>query len=458
MVKKTKRKKTLSHNGHSHESLRFPKGFLWGASTSAHQVEGGNIHNDWWAWEQKRGKIKNDDRSSKATDHYHRFEEDFDIAAASHHNAHRFSIEWSRIEPREREWNWEEVDHYRAVLKALKKRKIKTMVTLHHFTNPVWIAESGGWENHHTAAAFARYAEFIAEHLGEYIDFWITINEPVIYTVQGYAVAEWPPETKSFFKGFRVFRHLAQGHKLAYREIHAEMNKQHRRARVGIAQNVISLVSYRKTFRDYLYVRFSEYVWNDLFFTFTKGTHDFIGVNYYFHQRVRRNHDGKYIFVSTRKEKRESSDLGWEIYAPGIFEVLIDLQKYGLPMYITENGIAAVNDDKRSRFIVSHLKEVYHAIKAGVDVRGYFYWSLLDNFEWDKGFEPRFGLVEVDYKTLKRTPRPSSYLYAHICKENAITHDLLRFIGHGARPEEPLLEEELLEKNTDTDEYGNPSS
>ncbi len=441
MPSKKPAKKKKKHDEHSHGPLKFPRGFLWGAATSAHQVEGGNIHNDWWLWEQKKGNVKNNDQSGKATDHYNRYEEDFDWAKSLDHNAHRLSIEWSRIEPEEGKWNFDEVAHYRNVLKALRKRKLKAMLTLHHFTNPAWIAKQGGWNNSDTPRYFARYATFIAEHLGEYVDFWVTINEPIIYIGQGYGMADWPPQRKSFFAAAGAFLRLSKGHQLAYKAIHAQLDEKGRKKKrkkivqVGIAKNQLSITMYRNRFIDYLYVRVSEFVWNDLFFLWTRLKYfDFIGVNYYFHQRVKRAKGRGFIYVDVRsEEKRESSDLGWEVFAPGLFNVLMDLRKYKKPMYVTENGISTTNDDKRVRYIVVHLKELYHALEAGLDVKGYFHWSLLDNFEWSQGFTPRFGLIEVNYKTFKRTPRPSAFIYSQICRDNEIDHELLRFLGHGVK-------------------------
>ncbi len=429
--KKKAAAKKASQKKVSEEALQFPKGFLWGTATSAHQVEGNNINNDWWSWEQKKGSIENDDVSGKAVDHYNRYEEDYDWVAKFNHDIHRLSIEWSRIQPEEDEWNWEEVEHYRSVLQALKKRKVKAMVTLHHFTLPQWLAKKGGWECDQAPQYFAAFAEFIAEHLGEYIHFWTTLNEPVIYVEQCYLHANWPPQKKSRWAAYRALKNLAKGHKEAYREIHAEMKKQNRKAQVGIANNMISLVSYHNRFIDYLIVRVTEYLWNQYFYSLTKQCHDFLGVNYYLHQRLYRAKGKRYALVDVKKEHRESSDLGWEVFAPGIFEALMELKKYNKPIYITENGIAAVDDEKRVRFIIAYLKEIYHAIQAGVDVRGYIHWSLLDNFEWDKGFTPRFGLIHINYKTLKRTPRPSAYVYAEICRDNAIEPELLKYLGHG---------------------------
>ena len=419
------------HKGHDHKPLVFPKYFLWGTSTSAYQVEGGIHNNDWALWEQKKGRVENNDRAGEATDHYNRYEEDFDLAKQLHTDAHRLSIEWSRIEPEEGYWNWDEIEHYRNVLKSLKERKIKVMLTLHHFTNPLWLTQRGGWLDKESPQLFARYVEFVAEHLGDLVDYWVTINEPMVYAAQSYAVGEWPPQKRSKWLTWKVIRNMARAHKLAYHEIHAEMEKQHRKAKIGIAKNAISFVAQTRALTNFLYMRISEYVWNDLFFSLTKNKHDFLGINYYFHQRLIRDKKGRFIFVDITKEQREHSDLGWEVFAPGLYNVVMNAKRRNLPIYITENGIATINDDKRIRFIVSHLKELYHAIQAGADVRGYFHWSLLDNFEWSQGFAPRFGLVEVDYKTMERTVRKSAEAYGDICKSNEISHDLLRFIGHG---------------------------
>ena len=418
---------------HSHKPLTFPKGFLWGASTSSHQVEGNNIHNDWWAWEQNHKHFK---KSGMATDHYNRYEEDFDIAQAHAHNAHRLSIEWSRIEPKQGEWDWDAVEHYRRVLTALQNRNIKVMLTLHHFTTPQWLTKRGGWSHKETAILFAGYAEFVAQHLGNLVDSWITINEPMVYVGQSYIAGEWPPQHKnSYLETYRVLRNMARAHKLAYDRIHKAVRKAHGEAKVGIAKNCFSFVSYSYKFTDYVRLRVSEFGWNHLFFSWTKKHHDFIGINYYFHQRQGRTQEGKFTVHDASRADRDRSDLGWEIYAPGLFQVLMIFRRYKLPIYITENGISTRNDDKRVRYILSHVKEVYHAIQAGVDVRGYFHWALLDNFEWAEGYTPRFGLVDINYDTLERTPKPSLKLYADIISHNGITHELLRFLGHGVHYE-----------------------
>lgn len=420
---------------HIHETRKFPDGFLWGSAMSSHQVEGGNTKNDWYRWEGVPGHIADGQPSGQACDHYRRFEEDFDLAAKLHQNAHRLSLEWSRIEPEDGRWDMAEVEHYRRVLQALKKRGLKTMVTIWHFTLPAWFADRGGWQWHGSVNRFCRYAEFAAGALGDLVDFWITINEPMVYLGQGYQSGIWPPGKRSPLAYFGVFRRLAAAHRRAYRAIHGALDNARASVSVGIAQNVITFEPYRKhSLADILFIWFADKVFNHLFFGCTKNSHDFIGINYYFHYRI------KYIptklfqlFYEVHTENRETSDVGWELNPQGIFEAIMDMTRYKRPIYITENGLANADDGKRPRILVATVKEIYHAIKAGADVRGYFHWSLMDNYEWERGFSARFGLVAVDFASQKRTPRRSASVYAEICRENGIPHELLRFLGHGVR-------------------------
>ena len=417
-------------HAHHHEPLNFPKGFLWGTATSAHQVEGNNKASDWWEWEQKKGNIENNEISGKAADHYKRYEEDFDILKSLNNNTHRLGIEWARIEPEEGKWDEEAILHYHKVFKALKNRKIKIMLTVNHFTLPEWAAKNGGWEKSKTVRRYNRYVNKIAKEYSEYIDFWITLNEPIVYMSMSYIAGTWPPKGfRKFFKSTKVFFKLLKAHKKAYRTIRKHSNKP-----IGIAKNMISFVSYGGySFINFFYLKTLDFMWNRIFYILSKRYHDFFGVNYYFHQRLKRENVFSFPLVDIHEEDREHSDLGWEIYPEGIFHVLMNLKKYKKPIYITENGIAAENDSKRTRYIISHLIEIYHAIQSGVDVRGYYYWSLLDNFEWHEGFAPRFGLVGVNYKTMKRTPNQSAEIYAKIAKENKVGHELLFYLGHGLR-------------------------
>jgi beta-glucosidase len=421
--------------------LEFPKDFYWGSSTSAHQVEGNN-HNDWTEWEQKNchrlareakdywqsWQVKKFPEmlepenylSGWACDHYNRFEEDFDIAQSLHQNAHRFSIEWSRIEPENGKFNEKEIEHYRKVIKALKERNIEPFVTLWHWTNPVWISDSGGWENKNTVVYFARYVEKIVEELGQDIRFWITLNEPTVYLSKSFIVKVWPPQKRKLWAFFKAYKNLARAHNQAYQIIH----KTNKSCSVGLANN-ISFVEpkHRYCLADQLMSRGYRYFGGERMFNMTKNHCDFLSVQYYFHDvlciyNVLRYFSG--INHSQNEKKAKRTDLGWDIYPEGIYHVLSNLKKYDKPIYITENGLADAGDRKRKKFIEDHLFWLHKAIEEGVDVRGYFYWSLLDNFEWDKGFWPRFGLVAVGRKTMKRKIRKSAFEYAKICEASQL--------------------------------------
>ena len=420
---------------HIHETRKFPDGFLWGAATSSHQVEGGNDKNDWWDWEKKSGNIVDGTVSGAACGQYTRYEEDLDIAKSLHQNAHRLSIEWSRIEPEEGKWDMDAIVHYRRVLEAARARGLKVMLTCWHFTLPKWFAAKGGWESPEAIDRFVRYVELLAREYGDLVDQWLTINEPMVYLVQSYGIGVWPPGIRSQLKSIHVFGKMCLAHRRAYKAIHRVLDSKGGPVFVGVAQNVITFEPYRKqSLADTLFVWFADRMFNHQFFIWTKGAHDFIGINYYFHFRVKyRPTKPSQFFYEVHVENRETSDLGWEINAPAIFDAIMAMERYKLPIFITEHGVANADDGKRPRVLVAALKEVYHAIKAGVDIRGYFHWSLIDNFEWEKGYSGRFGLVAIDYLTQKRTPRRSAYVYADICQENGIPHTLLRFVGHGVR-------------------------
>jgi beta-glucosidase len=284
-------------------------------------------------------------------------------------------------------------------------------------------------------AYFRRYAEFCAREFGDLVDIWITINEPNVYLLQSYSAGVWPPGKRSFIAMVHVFGKLCIAHRAAYKAIHGVLDGRGKPVLIGAAMNIITFEPYRRfSFGDGMFVWIADRLFNRQFYLWTGGAHDFIGINYYFHYRVKyRPSKVAQFFYEVHTENREVSDLGWEINAPAIFDAIMSLTRYKKPIYVTEHGVANADDGKRPRIIVAALKEVYHAIRAGADVRGYFHWSLLDNYEWEKGFSGRFGLVAVDYRTLKRTPRRSAYVYADICRENGVPHDLLRFMGHGVR-------------------------
>jgi beta-glucosidase len=413
------------------QKLKFPAGFLWGAATSAHQVEGNN-RNDWTEWEKKNAErlakvtpekfadwqVKKFPEmltpenyiSGRACDHYNCYAEDFDIAKSLGHNAHRFSIEWSRIEPEEGKFDEQEIEHYRKVIKTIRERGMEPFVTLWHWTMPIWLEKKGGCHSQDFIEYFVRYAKYVTEELGNEIKFIVTLNEPTSVIANSYVAGIWPPQKKNIFSALKVYRILAEAHNAAYEELKKTKND----LKIGLANILQFLEPYNeKSVLDRLAAKVSNYYTNKKFYDMTSGRHDFLALQYYFHKRIK-------FLPGTKNEKKDVTDMGWEIYPEGIYHLIKNLQKYDLPIYITENGLADADDMKREKFIKEHLFWAHKAISEGADVRGYFHWSLLDNFEWDKGFWPRFGLVEIDYKTLERKIRPSAQEYAKICQNNEV--------------------------------------
>ncbi|MBI4158337.1 MAG: glycoside hydrolase family 1 protein [Candidatus Yanofskybacteria bacterium] len=435
------------------EILKFPNGFKWGSATSAHQIEGGN-HNDWTVWEKsservtqlkKEGKNPYDFISGRACDSYNRYEEDFDIAKKLNQNIHRFSIEWSRIEPEEGKFNEKEIEHYKRLIDALRDRGIEPMVTLWHFTNPIWFANKGGFLNKKSPEYFTRYAKYVVDNLKDRVGLWITFNEASsVWAGYSYILRLWPPQHKNLFEYQKARKNFIKAHILAYREIKSvydalsslptlNTGMSHNVA-VGIVEsNVYS--AHGNRWYEKIISRIYNYERNLYFWDKALPYYDFLGLNYY---HVDRLVPGSYRALLKQGWMPE---MNWEIYPEGIFHTLKDLSKFKKPIFITENGIADGTDQLREKFIKEHLRWVWQAIHDGADVRGYMYWSLLDNFEWHRGFEPRFGLVEinpvrgregsqrasasngVDYATLERKIRPSAYEYARICLTNQLEID-----------------------------------
>lgn len=413
----------------------WPANFLWGASTSAHQVEGGN-HNDWSEWEKShasylartaRERLRDQSRfigilpdqwesllneasqasnylSGNAADHYRRFGEDFDIAKQLGHTAHRFSIEWSRIEPTAGHINQREIAHYREVIMALRQRNIEPLVTLWHWTLPTWVARQGGFANKKTIADFNRYVETIVTALGNDVNFWITLNEPMVYAATSYFQGYWPPQIKNPLTYYRVVNHLIQAHRLAYRTI-KDINPA---AQIGIAKNNIAFQVANRWPDNLLLAYTADWWWNRRFLRAIRRCQDFIGLNNYGRNVINHGYN--------KNPHQHTSDMGWELYPSALYETLQPLRAYGVPIYITEHGLADADDSRRAWFIAESLAGVRRALAEGVDVRGYLHWSLLDNFEWDKGFWPRFGLVAIDYATQHRTIRSSAETLSEIMR------------------------------------------
>ncbi len=405
----------------------FPERFLWGASTSAHQVDG-NTKNQWSVWEEENAKslaaqaeyhygdlpswahIKDQAiapenyRSAVGTNHNSLYKLDFSLLKALNLNAYRFSIEWSRIEPKEGNWDPEAIAHYKEYFAELKKQGIEPLVTLFHFTLPVWFANKGGFERRANIKYFTRFVEKVMSEFGKDFKYVLTMNEPEVYVFESYLHGRWPPAYHGkLFRAHRVTRHLIVAHKKAARIIHASG----RRYKVSIAKN--SMYFYPGD--DALLTRVSaavmQYVQDDYVLKRVAKHCDFIGVNYYFSNRV--------YGYRVHNPNMQMSDLGWDMQPENLEFVLERLhRKYKLPLIVTENGLADANDDQRKWWLQETMKALLGALREGVDVRGYLHWSLLDNFEWAEGRWPRFGLVEVDYTTGKRRVRSSAKWWASV--------------------------------------------
>lgn len=402
--------------------FRLPPGFLIGAASAAHQVEGGNRWNDWWELEES-GRLPH--RSGEACRHYELYEADFDLARSLGHNAHRLSIEWSRIEPREGEWNEDALSHYGAVVKALRDRGMEPVVTLHHFTNPAWFARRGGWVRRDSERFFARYVQRVAQRLATQVRFWITINEPTVYVKHAYVAGDWPPcVRKSWSSAARVLVNMGRAHAAAYGIVHDARPD----AMVGIAHSAPYVVPCDPTrLADRVAAKLRDFTLNHAFFTLLgrrpAAVLDFVGLNYYARQVVRwRPVVGPAVLFGSEckddhhGQPRRFTELGWEVHAPGLRETLMLFRKYGVPLMVTENGIATSDEDARSDYLRQHVEALGQALRAGVPVLGYFYWTLMDNYEWVEGRGARFGLFGVDFATQQRTPRPAVRLFESICR------------------------------------------
>lgn len=408
--------------------LQFPKRFLWGAATAAHQVEGDN-HNQWSVWELENAKTKaaqseyqlhdldswpdiksaakrpDNYVSGSLADHYNQYEQDFDLLTKMHMNAYRFSVEWSRIEPEQGVWDAAAIDHYKRYVAALKKRNIEPVMTLFHFTLPAWFSERGGFEKRSNVMYFTRFAEKIVSELGKDIRFIITINEPDIYARESYKAGNWPPNRTSNWQMFRVLNNLAYAHRQVAKRLHG-MN---RRYKVSIAKNSAYSYAGDTAWLSHASAAVLQYMQDDYFLRKVVKHCDFLGVNYYFSNRV--------YGYRVHNPDIKVSDLGWDMSPSNIEYALERLyEKYKLPIIVTENGVADQGDEYRQWWITQTLAGMQRALDSGVDIQGYLHWSLLDNFEWAHGKWPRFGLAAVDYETGNRTLRPSAIWFGRVIK------------------------------------------
>lgn len=445
---------------------------MWGVATSSHQIEGQNDKNDWWAWEQS-GNIRGGATSGKATDHLTRYAEDIELAAKLEVNSYRFSIEWSRLEPEEGQWNQKAFEWYDNLISECEKHNIVPMMTIHHFTSPTWFTDKGGFCNPDSPQIFERFVAKVVEHFGPRIPLWITLNEPNVFIIGGYIAQYMPPAVFSPQKASLASYHLLKCHVRAYEQIHSIKNRKgpftHIPIQVGLANNMCDFVADRpwhpierviaKLVRHYFNTAWLDAVTgkrqhfglpmqipkaNIVEEAKDRVTVDFIGVNYYTKAYVKwypKDQNSETIKqvplgLSFARKSEESSDMDWAIHPKGFKKIINKAASYNLPIYITENGIADKKDTQRPDFIYSHITEMAKAIYRGVNIKGYYHWSLLDNFEWVLGFGPRFGLYHVDYQTYERTATKSAGYYRTIIQgfRRGIPNDKKKIIKPDLEP------------------------
>lgn len=428
--------------------ITLPKDLLFGSATAATQIEGGDVNSNWYHWSLK-GRIANNESSIVAADHYNRYKEDTALMKEMNHEIYRLSIEWSRIEPQEGVWSEEGIKHYQDEIKGLLESGIQPLVTLHHFSHPQWFEEKGQWTNKKSVMYFMRFAKKIIEAIGDQVNEYCTINEPNVFVTDTYMDGKYPPgHTDDIISYFKASKNMILAHLKTYKMIHQLRRKMgYKDTRVGIALHIAYLEVNGSNIVTKLSKKLMNYSFHKLFLngmvegrlTFPIGVGypegkavycDFMGINYYSRHLIHSSKNPAMLFGEVKVEENlpddKRNDLGWEIYPEGLYKVLkANYDQYKLPIYITENGIPDATDSKRAKFIYDHMVEMSKLIDEGVDIRRYYHWSLLDNMEWNEGYGPRFGLIEVNYETLERRIRKSGKFYAEICKAKEITKTMI---------------------------------
>jgi beta-glucosidase len=411
--------------------VRFERDFLLGVATSAHQIEGGIRTNDWWEWERVPGRVRNNHNTERACEHWTRYSEDIELLRRLGVNSYRLSVEWARIEPEEGRIDETALHSYRTIVEECRRAGIEPCVTLFHFTLPRWIAARGGWAQWEgIVPAFERFARVVGRALGPHVKLWVTLNEPMVYLFMSYLAAVWPASERGLGALIRGGRRMLRAHNAAARVLHP----------CGVAQHVrIFDPADHSSLLDKWSARILSRLFNWSFIdSIERGCflppfgvgesipggrvpQDYIGLNYYTRDHVRFRLGTPELFGTVfTPHDVPKTEMGWEIYPHGLYRLLKRAARFRRPIYILENGLSDGSDRLRPQFIESHLQVILRAISDGIPVNGYYYWSFMDNFEWQAGFDPRFGLYHVDYETQKRTLRDSGKYFADICRSREL--------------------------------------
>ena len=423
----------------------FPPNFMWGVATASHQIEGGNTNN-WSAFEprSKSGQLSGD-----ACDHWNRKKEDIQLIKDLNVSHYRFSIEWSRIEPQQGIWDEDAVQWYSDLVDQLLDKGIQPMATLHHFTHPLWWDEKGGFENENNIDDWIRFCVKMFEVLSDRIDWWCTINEPAVFASMGYVLGEFPPGERSFKKTRIVSTNLMRAHASCYQTL--KSMEHGKRAHIGLVKNINLFDPYRRwnplhRFQARLLDGMFNLCWIKGLMTGRfkapsalrskeipglKGSSDFIGVNYYTHLLATPFMPTKVDIDPLIRPWEQRTDFRYPMYAEGLRRSFDMVSCLNLPIIVTENGVADDDDDMRPEHIRRHLQITGEAIADGMDIRGFYHWSLMDNFEWAEGYDQRFGLYHVDFETKERTLKESGALYSEIVKAHRLPQVVILAGGLG---------------------------
>ncbi len=426
-------------------TFNFPSDFMFGTATAALQIEGGDRNNNWYEW-CEMGKTLDGSHCIVANDHWNRIDQDIELMKDLNCQTYRLGLEWSRIMPTPTTFSAEAIQHYREEISKLIDAGIHPLVTLHHFTNPLWLEHHGAWTNPKSVEYFLKYTEYVVNELGDLVRDWVTINEPNVYLAMGYFVGIFPPGKKgSVNEYFKGAKNMILAHLQAYDMIHKM------RSEKGFLSTKVGVAHHLRIFEPFNQNRLSKMSCGTvahLFETiFLEGmTHgkivqplgkgfphgervfsDFIGLNYYSRDLIKGSPNPLTLFGDRIVKKGSPvNDLGWEIYPEGIYKISKFLyHKYKLPIFVTENGTADAKDAFRAQYIYDHLYHLHRAIEEGIPVQRYYHWTLMDNFEWLEGFSARFGLIHHDVETQERTIRQSGHFYSEICKTRSVSKEML---------------------------------
>ncbi|MAI87381.1 MAG: hypothetical protein CMF99_09650 [Candidatus Marinimicrobia bacterium] len=425
------------------QNIHFPNSFAWGTATAAHQVEGDNTNNNWYDWEHQldennQPRIHNGDKSILAADHWNRYPDDIKLMKDLGVNHYRFSIEWSKIEPENGNYDPKAIQHYRDLCDSLLKNNITPVVTLHHFTHPIWFEKLGAFEKRENIDHFIDYSEYAFNNLKDLVPIWCTINEPSVFVSQGYFNGIFPPGKKDPVLAAAVLENLLYAHTKTYK--HLKNLDGGDQAQIGLVKNIFQFDPLRRWhILDWAFSKVLNNVFTHSTLDYFKKGHatfslpgmvkkhlenndaigamDFIGLNYYSRMHVKGKANISEPFVFEKREKDIQTDMDYALYPEGFYKALHTISSLEKPIYVTENGVADQGNKVREIFIKRYLYSLHKAILDGLDIRGYFYWTLMDNFEWAEGYKMKFGLYEVDFKTQERTLRESSNLFVKMVQK-----------------------------------------